>query len=205
LHVSLPGRATPRTTIGHCPYTPVNPRLASFRTISSVSRLRRGEIGFVLHHCPPAPKMASGNHPRDATAKYAKYAKGSIGPSLVVFRVVRVFRGHVLLFSAPSVVHSEGLDEVSFAPTSRRGRRRGQPRLFYRRLPRPVCCVKTKNTAEIAKADWRRQAVGRRPGRRRQAGNCELTTDNGRLGPDRRGRRGMQRESSMINRRRTKR
>jgi hypothetical protein len=122
--------------------------------------------------------MASGNHPRDATAKYAKYAKGSIGPSLVVFRVVRVFRGHVLLFSAPSVVHSEGLDEVSFAPTSRRGRRRGQPRLFYRRLPRPVCCLNTKNHAGISKAGRRRQAVDRRGGRRRQTGIWELRKDH---------------------------
>jgi hypothetical protein len=48
------------------PYTPVHPNLASFCTISSITRLRRGEIGFVLHnsalrrlgvpvrHLPPA-------------------------------------------------------------------------------------------------------------------------------------------------------
>jgi hypothetical protein len=33
----------------HCPNTPIRPSLALFCTISSVIRLRRGEIGFVLH------------------------------------------------------------------------------------------------------------------------------------------------------------
>jgi hypothetical protein len=37
-----------------CPYTPVRSNLASFCTISSAGRLRRGEIGFVSHNRSPA-------------------------------------------------------------------------------------------------------------------------------------------------------
>jgi hypothetical protein len=51
LHVSLPGRAAPHDD-GLCPHTPVCPSLASFCTIPSVRRPRRGEIGFVLHARP---------------------------------------------------------------------------------------------------------------------------------------------------------
>jgi hypothetical protein len=55
----IPGPTNAANDSRHCPHTPVPPSLASFCTVYSVSRVRRGEIGFVLHVFPAGSDAVS--------------------------------------------------------------------------------------------------------------------------------------------------